>query len=202
MEKRDSNQNSPWLSLWIHPRQTMRRIFDTNLCSYVIPITMIGGAIGALSTVSAFWITYPQREIFKHPLFVIIALLVGSLLGLFHLYFGGWLYNVVGRWLKGKGDFSSVKCAVGWSAYPFAIASLLSLLQNLTVERPIISGLIAIVYLVVTLWALIISLYLLAESHLFSVWRALGTILVSFIMIFVFFMFIAFLIPLLKPIFD
>jgi hypothetical protein len=203
MKTRESKQINPWLSIWTKTRLTMREILETNPNRAIIILSILNGVASSLVWLATLWSKFPAREDYRKGLFIVALLVVGALLGLIGLYLFGWIYKVVGRWIKGTGTYTEVKSAVGWSAYPFLIASLLNFLGILTLLRyPMISLLFATLYLVVLVWGIIISLKLLAEAHEFSAWRALGTLVLTLLLFFILFLVVALLLPLLSPLFD
>lgn len=203
MKTEESAQINPWLSIWTRTRQTMRHILQTNPFKTILWLSALNGAVGALVWLATLWSNYPTKTSYRGSVFIFALLVLGALVGLVGLYFGGWFYKVVGRWLKGTGTFVEVKAAIGWSAYPFLVASLFNFLSLLTLLRyPMTSLFFATLYVIALVWGFIISLKLLAEAHEFSAWRALGTVVLAILLIFIVVMIVALLLPLLSPLFT
>lgn len=191
----------PWLSLWIHPRKTIRDLIDAHPKWLILWIAIIGGIISTFTWATLAWTRYPTSS---HPTAItfIVLIVVGVILGLIHLYFASWLYRLTGSWLGGKGSFTAVKCAVGWSNYPFAIVGLLNIAASLSIFHLWLMVLFTLLNVIGLVWSIIIFFKVLAESMLFSVWRAIGAVLIAFVLIFVVFMIISLLIPLMQPLFH
>lgn len=185
-----------WTNIFIHPRSQLRLLIATGPQWMIIPLSLINGVLSSFGYLLLLWIGYPTRADFREPLFSVILLIAGMLLGLIHLYFGAFLYHLTGRWLGGTGTFTSLKCAVGWSSYPFIIVSLFNLL-NLTLPfNRFLSPLLALIYLALIIYATILFFKLIAEAHSFSAWRALLAFLIAFLLVFVAFMILLMIIPL------
>lgn len=192
---------NPWLQIWVHPKKTMRLILDTNPRRIIIWLALIGGIVSTFAWISYIWATHPNLQDLNKTYPVIILLIGGSAAGLIHLYVAGWLYRLTGSWIGGHGSFTDVKCAVGWSSYPFILANsanILSLLSFSFMWARIFFGLLDAL---VALWGVIIFLNVLGEAHRFSAWRALLAVIIALVLVFAFVLFISLLIPLLAPLF-
>lgn len=186
---------NPWSQIWIHPRKTLRSILSTNPQRVIIWLALLGGLISSLSFVHLL-----EGE--GKTLAIIAILVAGAILGLIHLYFGGWLYQLTGSWIGGQGSFTDVKCAVGWSNYPFIISSLFGILSLFTLAHPWVLALFGIVNLILAVWGLVIFFNLISEAHRFSIWKGILCFLIAFALIFVVVMIILLIIPLLQPLFQ
>lgn len=193
-------QPTPFLSLWIHPRRTIRNILSTNPLRMIIPLALLNGVISGISWVAFFWARFPYQEQYQHAFFVIGLILGGALFGLFNLYFGALLYQWIGSWIGGKGHFRDMKCAVGWSCYPFIVASLFAFLSYILSAHISLSFFFALLHVVTLTWAFILFLHLIGEAHQFSAWKALVTLLIAFVFLFLISLILLFLITLFYPI--
>lgn len=202
MQQPQSEQINPWATIWFAPRRTLHWLLSTNPTGYIIPLAIVGGILSAVAMWASYLIQAPEH-FFSHPLLVgIISVVAGGLFGLIHLYFGSWLYRLTGVWVGGKGTFLSLKCAVGWSNYPFIITSLLNLCALFTHRFFWVQTVFLIANLVLFIWSFIILLKLIAEAHFFSAWRALATLFLAAFLVFVALIIIALLVPLLTPLFS
>lgn len=201
MQDLEKESKNPWVDIWKNPRETMRSILNTNPYRWIIWLALISGLLTALTWIGYLWIQYPEKENYRQTLFLVSLIIVGCILSLFHLYFGSWLLQVVGNWLKGQGNYTQVKSAVGWANYPFIIVGILNLLGLATLKYPLLSFMISLVYLAFFVWAIVIYLNLLSEAHRFSIWRALATILIASAIIFLILLLISMLVPMMSPLF-
>ena len=192
---------NPWLQIWTAPRKTLRALL-AHPKRTIIWLAVLWGIISAWAFIFSNGDRVPEFAAkFHRPLYFIPFLIVGGILGVVLLYFLGWLYKWIGSWIGGKGNFTEVKCAVGWSNYPFIVANLLSILSYLSGAHPILRGVFAVLSLIFAIWALVIFFHLIGESHQFSAWKAVLCFIIAAIIVFIIFMIFAFIIPLLTPLF-
>lgn len=202
MKDNKSVQNNRWLSLWVKPRATIRRILETNPQFMVIPLALLYGFVAGITWIGFLWSRFPNRPEYHKTSVVVILLIMGALFGLVSLYIGSALYRMVGGWLKGKGKFQEVKCAVAWSFYPFIVSAIFAILSYTFYQHPFISFAFSILNLIFLIWAYVLFFHLLGEAHQFSAWRALGTVLITIALIFAVLVVISLLIPMLQPMFS
>ncbi len=204
MERKESRQNqiSKWLSIWVDPRETLSKILKENPRRYTLLLAIISGLLAALASWFYLIHTEGQDGAVKTPSFLIFILFLGGVAGAIHLYFGAWLYGLIGRMLNGKAGFIETKCAVGWSCYPFAVANIFNALKEAYSEHFVLLVLFTTIYFILVVWAFVIFLKLLGEAHRFSSWRALATLLFSAFVILLAFVLISVALHMLKPLFN
>lgn len=202
MESKESEQINPWSGIWFQTRKTIRHILDTNPYAKIIWLSLANGAVSSGVWLATLWSKYPEEITYKSAYFIIFLLIIGALLGLVGLYLGGWLYKVVGRWIKGTGTFTDLKCATGWANYPFLIGNIFNFISYIAVNKqPTIAAIFAFIALILLIWGFIISLKLIGEAHRFSAWRALGSIILVFLLVFIVFMVVIVIASLIAPLF-
>src|SRR5690348_11983702 len=111
---------NPWLSIWVQPRETIREIIDADP-KYKLPILYaFYGFPMAMSFAQSFSLCaqFPTWSI------VVAALIVCALLGFIGVAISTWLLFVTGKWIKGKGNYQTIRAAVAWSNVPNAVTSL------------------------------------------------------------------------------
>lgn len=141
---------SPWLTMWMKPRETMRRIVyhdpkrDVHLLAafqgFVLALMWVLSTFLSIALVSN--ISYEVPEIWDGGLsslpsisFTALAIAIGTcavigpIAGLINLYLYGWLLRVTGRWLGGKAYPVEVRAALAWSAVPRLWGAILLVLQ-------------------------------------------------------------------------
>lgn len=202
MEKGERNQINPWLNLWIRPRQTIRAILDTDPRRLILFLSILNGIISSIAAYFFLLNSDPQDFQSNRSFALIIMIIIGASLGVFHLYFGGWLYQLTGKWLGGKGTFIDLKCAVGWSSYLFLIVSLINLIEALVLSHFWPALIFSILYLIFIIWSFIAFIFLIAEAHRFSAWRGLGTLILALALVFVAVMITLFIITIIQPLFK
>jgi hypothetical protein len=201
-----SRPMSPFISIWVKPRATIRDIVDTDPTKYVLLLAMLSGVSEALDNASK------RSAGDLLPLFGVLAMCIisGSIGGIISLYIGGALFRWSGSWFGGQATSEEVRAAIAWSSVPTVFIDLPLLVLMLLIigeemfttstprmdANPIPMLIISLPLLFASVTAGIWSLVLLAkcvgEVHRFSAWKALGAmiagilvIVVPFLLIFV-----------------
>jgi len=182
---------NPWKTVWLQPRETIRSIAHSHpkkslwiLCS-IFGFAELMNFFQSLSLglwLNAFGI-------------LLLAAVLCPFFGYGLIAIWSWLLFHVGRWLKGSGTFDTVRAAYAWSCVPLLwtipiwIAILILFQERLFVNTPQDPGLttlgasilfcLLITRLGLIVWALIIYFNMLAEVHRFSVMRAIGTVIIT-----------------------
>jgi hypothetical protein len=171
---------NPWATIWTRPRATIRRIVETDVRYQVTFLAILSGALIWLerrwsnpSTAAAF------------PMLVVIAVIVGALLGIVELYVNGALLKWAGAALGGVGSYPEVRAALAWSRVPVIVAVSIGVLAILLgTDGPMLGGeasssgaSLLLVHGALVMWGFIVMLKCIGEVHRFSAWRALGSIL-------------------------
>ncbi len=190
-----SGARSPWLTIWLHPRQTIRWIADTNPRQGVHLIACISGLSWALSVASAFHL----GDVLSLPAIAGVAAIGGPLLGLAGLYAGGALYTVFGRVFGGKGVAVQLRAAFAWSSLP-GVVGVLTWIPRMLLFGPsvftsmapavppgspsIYVGLgMSVFNIALAVWSTAIWLISYSEVHAFSVLRGFASLLVGSLVI-------------------
>lgn len=170
---------SPWIMLWFQPRKTLRNQLEKDPYHSLIFLAILTGILNGCAWISYAWEKYPFADSLQRTNLVIASFSIGILLALFHLYFAGWLYRWTGSWIGGKGTFTELKCAVGWSFYPFIVTGVIGFLQNFLPIPVTIQAFIGIGFFLASIWALYILFSLIAEAHQFSLGKGALTFLLA-----------------------
>jgi len=197
---------TPWLTIWLRPRATIRQIVGTDPGHRVILLAALSGLFRALDGVSRgnlgdFW-----------PLWVILVLcaVIGPLAGIIGLYLSGIILRWTGGLLGGQATEAEVRAAVAWSSVPGIAAGVILWIPMLALYggeafasaaprtdalfegSPVLAllgGLILMGALVVArvmgFWGLIVFLKCLGEVHRCSVWEALVAAVIPFVVVLV-----------------
>ncbi|HXR25181.1 MAG TPA: YIP1 family protein [Candidatus Binataceae bacterium] len=171
---------NPWATIWTRPRATIRRIVDTDVRYQVTFLAILSGALIWLerrwsnpSTAAAF------------PMLVVIAVIVGAVLGIIELYVNGALLKLSGTALGGVGTYAEVRAALAWSRVPVIVAVSIGVLAILLgTDGPMLGGEssgsgagLLLLHGALVMWGFVVMLKCVGEVHRFSAWRALGSIL-------------------------
>ncbi len=184
------------LNIWTKPKETIRYIIDTNPKQLVLILAILGGIFEALSVASGEG--YGDRFSLINIYF--LSIIFGSIGGILGLYITGFLLNWTGNWIGGNATSEEIRAAYAWGIVPIITMELMLLLPDLfffgrdlyTSEMPIITSspflsLLLLVFafaeLVVGIWAIIVFLKCLGEVQGFSVWKALGNVLLVWLIV-------------------
>jgi xanthosine utilization system XapX-like protein len=181
---------TPFFALWTAPRETIRRLVDTDPTRYVIGLAMLRGALGRLEI--AWFTALSQRSPLSPlwPVGVAVKAVLGAILGVIGLYLGAWLIGIFCRILDGVSSALEMRTALAWSHVPGITAAALSIALVLFGAvnppefkhhgLPVMTGStieLLVVNVVLIGWGVVVQLNCIGEVNRFSAWRALGAIL-------------------------
>ncbi len=179
---------NPWVSVWFHPRQTIRHIVDTNPRQGVLLLAMVAGASGILMLGLRFAVS-------RHlSLYAVIPLGVagGAILGMMRLYLSGWLYRWIGSWFGGTATSVEIRAALAWVevltlvGFGMLVAVMLATRGALLTAEEIANGSgvqllsvgVSLAMMAIGIWKLVLTCHTIGEVHRFSAWKGLGTLVV------------------------
>ena len=185
----------PWKTIWLHPRDTVRRIVADDPSYGVVLLACLSGVSSVL-----------DRASFRNlgdqvPLatILILACTLGPLIGLLSLWAASHLVRWTGNWLGGSASRTHIKTAMAWALVPVVFALLL-LVPELILFReevftsgtPSIDSNLApalalfLLEIVLGVWSLVLACHTVAEVQGFrSAWRGLGNILLPGVVVLV-----------------
>jgi len=179
-----------FLTVWLRPRETVRRIVARDPRYMVLAIAALGGIPQLLATLPRGDRALPLDTT------LLAGLLAGPLFGMAGLYFGGWLTRLAGRWfLRGPAGGVELRAALGWAALPHVVALPLWLLATAAfgaelytagselIFRSPIYALFALTNLALQVWSLVIACHGVAEVQAFgSAWKGLWNLVLGFLL--------------------
>lgn len=187
---------NPWLSIWIHPRKTIRALVEYNTNFRLIALCAIYGFQYALQLIQ--YLSLGQGT---SLLFIIIFALIFSIpLGYIMFNVLSVIYFWIGKIVKGKGTFKQVRAATYWSSVPMVLTCLIWIIlmifhgnslfiagyeTQLIGPAAVISMVFGGLQLVIGIWGLIILLHALGEVQGFSAWMALLNVFLAWLAIFI-----------------
>ncbi len=191
----DGALEDSFLTVWLHPRATIRRIVAADPSYAVVPLAAIGGISQVLASAS-------RRDMPGLSLGGILlgAFAGGPLFGVFALYVGAWLVRLTGRWwLHGEARPEELRAAFGWGSLPHVVALPLWLLATaafglaLYAESGFDLGARSPLYILFTLavavlqvWGLVIASAGVAEVQGYrSGWKGFWNILLALLLVLV-----------------
>jgi hypothetical protein len=188
-----NNLSLLWVSIWVSPRRTIRQIVDNNPSQSVY-------LLGALAGIYRFLNQAAKRSLGDYMSLgeiLVLAILIGSLLGIFVVFVGGELFRWVGSKLYGKATAAQVRAAIAWSSVPEIILLLLFCPLIIMYGRdyfsssidwmsPMIFRLIigvGFLGLLLLIWRAVLFVNCLAEVHEFSFWKGLLTTVLGLLIV-------------------
>ena len=190
------HRTHPWFAMWLHPRQTLRRIIDTRPSYGVFWLVFVFALENLLFY--ANWWSLGMR--YSSGAILAFSLLLAPVFGLIWVYFAGWIFFFTGRWLNGSAPASHLRSALAWSKVPAALNLLLwaSLLiaswktvfiQDGNPASGWASSLVVnLTSLVSGGWSFILLVQAIREVQDFSLSRSIINIAMGWVIYFLFFM--------------
>lgn len=187
---------NPWLSIWVHPRKTIRALVEYNTNYRMIALCAIYGFQYILQAIQYLSLGQGTSLI----LIVLFALIFSIPVGYIIFNVLSAFYFWIGKLIKGKGRFKQIRAASYWSNVPMVITCLMWIIlmvfhgnslfvagyeSKLIGTAAAISLGFAAVQLVIAVWGLIIMLHALGEVQGFSAWMALLNLFLAGIAIFI-----------------
>src|SRR3954465_6527645 len=105
---------NPFITIWLHPRQTVRRIVTEDPELHVLLLASLAGISEALDRAS-------MRNIgdrLSLPIILGLACVLGPLGGLVSLWLTSYLLRWSGRWIGGVGNAGHIRTAIAWASVP------------------------------------------------------------------------------------
>ncbi|WP_374967391.1 Yip1 family protein [Lysinibacillus sp. RS5] len=185
---------NPFLSAWIHPKQTARYMIDEKSIGFAILIMSIGYIGSSLSGLIDQKIIADFSPWFMALLCVIFAPIVG-IIGTGFSTLILWLF---GKIFNGTSTFSDLFKALSLTAIPFIVLIPLYLIWLITSPETLMNTssietipwlllITGFVSFVLAIWSLVITVGVVAEAHQFEIWKAILTVIIPSIILFIIF---------------
>ncbi len=167
-------QSSPWLTAWIAPRETIRRIIATNPRRQILLLAALLGIANLLSMLidagpGFVSVTWSQLA---------LAVVPGILAGLLLFYVWGFVLRLSSRLFGGRASQAEIRAAVAWSTLPHLItiaalvgASILWMLEPGFVAPRDLTLILQAILLVPAVWSWVLLVGMLAAANGFGILR-------------------------------
>ncbi|OEC01757.1 hypothetical protein GY31_10255 [Lysinibacillus sphaericus] len=183
--QQERSKVNPFLSTWMHPKQTARYMIDAKSIGYAILIMSIA-YIGAMLTGlidSDFLLNVSPWII---VLFCVILAPISAIIG---TAFSTLIFWLIGKLFKGSATFSEMFKGLSLAGVPFIalipfyliwlFTSPESLMDaNYMESAPWIFWPSLLMTAVTSIWSIVITVGVVAEAHRFSNWKAFFTVLI------------------------
>ncbi|NDI33627.1 Yip1 family protein [Chengkuizengella sediminis] len=172
---------NPWTTIMFKPRATMRYILDTDPGKVFLLICLVMFIDTLIYSIQGFILNSFVIGIFWRSVVVSVIAIPAA------YYLLPLLYKWIGDILGGKGTTKEMRYVVGYTYIPSIYSSLIFMFfQIIASFSPELSVLpFVILSISISIWIFIVSLKCLSEAHQFSVWRALSTMIIIWIIIIV-----------------
>jgi hypothetical protein len=189
---------NPWLSIWVKPRDTIRRIVQFDPKYRFLILSFLYGLPMLLHTAQ----NISLGEDLSYTWIVIGAVLIATFLGMLGIIIASGLLYWTGKWIGGTGTYQAIRSAVAWSNVPnivtvviwavliFIFRDKLFLdefqdMQFVGSDMLIVSGALFL-EAVAAIWSFIILVKALGEVQGFSAWKGVLNVLIPFFLIGIF----------------
>jgi Yip1 domain len=186
----ESTPVNPWLTIWVKPRTTIRYILNHKFLGFAFLLSILAG-IGNTLDQASFRSVLDNMDI-GLPLLLLATVIIGPISGMLGWFFTTLLAWGVGKIFKGKATYKEMLLATAWANIPLVISLVFwvldlmvmgegAFLSDYTVGSPLakvgvfISGTIQLILLG---WYFFILIKAVSETHRFSSWLGLCTLLI------------------------
>ncbi|MGE7942315.1 Yip1 family protein [Lysinibacillus xylanilyticus] len=184
---------NPFLSAWIHPKQTARYMIDEKSIGFAILIMSIG-YIG--STLSG--LIDPEVSDFSPWLMALLCVIFAPIAGIIGTCLSTLIFWLLGKLFKGTGTFSDLFKGLSLTAIPYIVLIPLDLFWLITSSETLMNTsstetipwlllITGFVSFVLAIWSLVITVGVVAEAHQFEIWKAILTVIIPTIILFIIF---------------
>jgi hypothetical protein len=191
----------PWISMWFHPRRTIRQVIASRPSYGVFWLVFIFALQNLLFY--ANWWSLGLR--YSWGAVLAISVLLAPLIGLVWVYFAGWIFYFTGRWLGGAAPASHLRACLAWSKVPAVLGLVLwivflmaqaktAFIQDGNLTSGWFSSLVInLTVLIVGIWSFVLLVQAVREIQGFSLGRSIANIAMGWTIYFLFFMILSLL---------
>lgn len=183
---------NPFMSIWLHPKQTTRYMIEEKSIGFAILLLSIG-YIGVTLSDLIDKISFID---WSPWLIVLICVILSPITGIIGTAFVALIAWLFGKLFKGTGTYSHLFKGLSLTAIPFIVLIPFYLIWLFTSPEslmdpdfagsmPWIFWLAILVTLVIGIWSIVITIGVVAEAHQISNWMAFFTILIPSIIFFI-----------------
>lgn len=178
---------NPFLTVWMHPKQTARDMIDNKPLGFIFLLI----AIGSFAAFGGGYVNSELDESMSVSILVLLSLFLGPLVGILMMFIYSGILLLFGRMLQGTGSFWDVFKAGSLTYIPSIVTGLLYYIWMIfspdsyfsVYETSAFSVIVPLLSFVFSVWGVVINIAALAEAHRFSNWRAFFTLLIPFIIL-------------------
>lgn len=186
---------NPWTSIWVKPRDTIRKIVKFNPKYRFAILSFLYGLPMLLHTAQ----NLDLGETYSVGGIVLVAIVLATFIGMLGITISSALIYWTGKWIGGKAPYINVRAAVSWSNVPAIISIIVWAFLLYTFMSEVFmdgfeqmdfqgahSSLITVGILaqsVASIWSFIILVKGLGEVQGFSAWKGVLNVLIPFFLV-------------------
>jgi hypothetical protein len=184
-------ERNPLATTWTHPRRAFRDMLATRPTHLVLPLAAAWGMYRSL----ALQITRGAGDYMAIPMMLLMSAILGTMAGIALVGIFGWIWAWTGRLLGGQATPQALRAAIAWGQAPVLFLLALTVVQFAAIgpelfhkSKPSLAGNDGLkqFYFATLLcrrlldgWIIARMIILTARAHRFSVWRAMGTLVLG-----------------------
>ena len=181
----------PYLSIWIHPKETIRALIAKNKNTGFFYLCFLAGLVflfGSMQLIMfGFYIHFAWT--------LIISILLATIIGYATFSLSAFFVYIIGKCMKGKGKYKEIRLAIGWSNFPLIVSLLIWILllalyqQNIFIDFPgplvlsenevIFLFVLMVIQLVVYIWIIILLIQTVAEVQGFPAIKSILNLVIA-----------------------
>ena len=172
----DQSVRSPWLTVWLSPRQTIEHLV-ANRPTYLVWLLAVLGTVASLY--NQITVVVGTTYLFGWQL-ALSLVLFGALAGTVWLYLAGLTLSWIGGLLGGAAPALHMRAAFAWSWWP----TILGFVAIVAIEatHAITADVVPLLVAATSLWSLIVFLLMLGRVEHFGFWRTILTYLFNLVL--------------------
>jgi signal peptidase I len=172
----EAGSSSPWMTIWLSPRQTIERIVAEWPHYLVLPLAVLGGvaaAAGALINLGIGSVLQDWRV-------WLACVPIGAIIGIANLHINAVFAAWLARRMGGQASTDAVRAVFAWGVLPTILGLLVvlavaagSLASGAGVASPLLIPWLRIVNVIFGLWSVVITLLMFSRVERFGFWRTM-----------------------------
>ena len=182
----DQSLRSPWLAVWLSPRQTIEGIVATRPRHLVLLLAILATAAGLYGELLAFG----AEGLLTDWRFGLAFVLLCVILGPAWLYVSALILSWISYLLGGRAPPLALRAVIAWSALPSILGFVVVLIASAVAgDRQAPHHILGVLVGAFGLWSAVVFMLMLARVQHFGFWRTIATyvlnvVLVSFLLAF------------------
>jgi len=178
-EMENAGPASPWVTIWLSPRQTIETIVATRPTYLVLPLVMLGMAAGVYVQVVSSGFA-GQLDDWRLGLGLVVA---SGIFGLIWLYPSAAILSGIGKLLGGQATARQLRAVIAWSTVPAIFGAAISIAIILAAKAAgggmLADKILPWVGIAFSAWAAIVFMLMLGRVEHFGFWRTIFAYLLN-----------------------